>query len=193
MFNVMLDELPDSFEGYQIDPSFRIGIQIHQVMEDRDLTNQEKYITSLGLLFPGIFPETVEDQERAIEWFLSEWNHDKSKKSKDTTKVLDYDVDQWRIYSAFKSQYGIDLNTENMHFWVFMGLLTTLDECAFTRVVDIRLKKITPKMGKEEKAATLKAKSIYGLEQPKEIASEDEKQKQQEAIEVFEKMRKAKS
>lgn len=193
MFNVMLDELPDSFEGYQIDPSFRIGIQIHQVMEDRDLTNQEKYITSLGLLFPGIFPETVEDQERAIEWFLSEWNHDKSKKSKDTTKVLDYDVDQWRIYSAFKSQYGIDLNTANMHFWVFMGLLTTLDECAFTKVVDIRLKKITSKMGKEEKAAISKAKSIYGLEQPKEIASEEEKQKQQEAIEVFEKMRKAKS
>ena len=92
------------------------------------------------------------------------------------------------MYAAFKSQYGIDLNKDDMHYWQFMGLLTTLDDCAFTRVVDIRMKKITSKMPKEEKAATLRAKKIYGLDQRQE--TEEQKQKQQEAIEIFEKMRK---
>ena len=192
MFNVMLDELPDMWEGYPIDADFRIGIQICQIMEDGDLSDSEKWIRSAELLFRGIYPD-IQYYEEAVMWFVSGWNHDNSKKSKDRTRVLDYDIDQWRLYSAFKAQYGIDLNTVNMHYWQFMGLLTTLNECSFTKVVDLRMKKINSKMSKEEKANLKKAKEIYALDQPKEQISEEDKQKKQEAIEQFEKIRKAKS
>lgn len=192
MFNVMLDELPDMWEGYPIDADFRIGIQICQIMEDGDLSDSEKWIRSAELLFRGIYPD-IQYYGEAVMWFVSGWNHDNSKKSKDRTRVLDYDIDQWRLYSAFKAQYGIDLNTVNMHYWQFMGLLTTLNECSFTKVVDLRMKKINSKMSKEEKANLKKAKEIYALDQPKEQISEEDKQKKQEAIEQFEKIRKAKS
>ena len=175
MFNVMLDELPDMWEGFPIDTDFRIGVQISQIMEDKDLSDNEKWSTD------------------AIMWFLQEWNHDNNKKSKDRTRVLDYDIDQWRLYSAFKAQYGIDLNTVNMHYWQFMGMLTTLNECAFTRVVDVRLKKLRSNMTKEGKQILKDQKTIYGLEQPENPLSEEEKAKKQEAIELFEKMRKAQS
>lgn len=192
MFNVILDEFPDSWEGYQINSDFRIGIQIYQVLEDKNFTDTEKHYEVLDLLFPGICPEGT-DLEKAIMWFMGGWKSDKPSKSKDRTRVIDYDVDQWRIYSAFKEQYGIDLNTENMHYWKFMGLLTNLNDCAFTKVVDLRMKKINSKMSKEEKDNLKKAKEIYALEQPEEQISEDEKQRKQEAVEQFEKMRKAKS
>ena len=80
-----------------------------------------------------------------------------------------------------------------MHYWQFMGMLTTLNECAFTRVVDVRLKKLRSNMTKEEKQILKDQKTIYGLEQPENPLSEEEKAKKQEAIELFEKMRKAQS
>lgn len=99
-----------------------------------------------------------------IQWFLGGWYTDNSEKSeKDSTPVMDWDMDQWRIYSAFRKQYGIDLNTMKMHFWVFMGLLTTLDECAFTRVADIRGKIVTGKMSADEKEFYRKAKRRYAI------------------------------
>ena len=97
-------------------------------------------------------------------WFLTDWNHDKNKTG-DKEKVTDYDIDQWRIYSAFRKHYGINLNTDKLHFWEFMGLLSTLPECAYTRVIDIRAKKITSKMGKDEKKAYTELKKVYALEQ----------------------------
>lgn len=195
MFNVMLDPLPSDWNGYQIDSDFRSGIQICMVLEDQSLSDMEKLAASAELLFPLIQPE-IQDIQETVEWFLSGWNLDniqKSNKSNDTVRILDFNIDQWRIYSAFKHQYGIDLNTVELHYWQFMGLLTTLEECAFTRVIDIRQKKTKNKMSKEEKEAILKAKKIYSLGEQKENLSEEEKEKKQEAMEIFEKMRKAKS
>ena len=57
MFNVMLDELPDMWEGFPIDTDFRIGVQISQIMEDKDLSDNEKWDTSAELLFRGIRPD----------------------------------------------------------------------------------------------------------------------------------------
>lgn len=195
MFNVMLDPLPSDWNGYQIDSDFRTGIQICMALEDQSLSDMEKLAASAELLFPLIQPE-IKDIQEAVEWFLSGWNLDniqKSNKSNDTVRILDFNIDQWRIYSAFKHQYGIDLHTAELHYWQFMGLLTTLEECAFTRVIDIRQKKTKNKMSKEEKEAILKAKKIYSLGKQKENLSEEEKEKKQEAMEIFEKMRKAKS
>lgn len=188
----MLDPVPESWEGFPIETDFRIGIQICQIIEDRELSVAERYLKISELFFPGICPDTSE-QEEAIKWFLTGWNHDRTRKSRDTARVLDYDIDQWRIYSAFRNQYGIDLNTTDLHYWQFMGLLTTLDECAFTRVIDIRMKKVKPKMPKEEKEAIAKAKDIYGLEQREEQISDADREKKQEAIRLFEEMRKARS
>lgn len=188
MFNVMLDEFPDMWNGYPIDPDFRIGIQITQVMEDKDLSDAEKWNCAAELLFRGVRPDP-QYYGKAILWFLQEWNHDNNKKLKNRTRVMDYDIDQWRLYSAFKAQYGIDLNTVNMHYWQFMGMLTTLNDCAFTRVVDVRLKKIKPDMKKEEKQSIAEAKNIYGLEQREEVMTAEERQRCEAAQELFDKMR----
>lgn len=193
MYNVMLDPLPREWNGYIIDSDFRTGIQIHQVLEDGSLSKSEKFLHASRLLFPGVAPSPDEQME-AIGWYMSDWNHDRHKKAKETAKVLDYDIDQWRIYSAFLTQYGINLNTvEFLHFWEFMGLLTTLDECAFTRVIDIRLKKKNKSTSKEEAKALEEAKAIYALDQPVEEETADQKMQREEAVKRFEELRKAKS
>lgn len=220
MFNVLLDKLPTEYKGFPIDSDFQIGIQIMQALEDGELTEQEGQSVALSLLFlaedENRDPLPLPDAETAIEglmWFLTGWNHDHNSKG-DKTRVTDFDIDQWRIYSAFRQHYGINLNDlgvrcvgykvieeeieekvekkivpiyeENkMHFWEFMGLLITLPECAYTRVIDIRAKKITSKMGKDERKAYTELKKAYALDQPKEMEYTDS---QKQAIDDYDRM-----
>ena len=161
------------------------------LLDNEELSQQEQIGTALSLLFPTEDEEDdplpIPDAQTAVEglvWFLTDWNHDHNSKG-NKTRVTDYDIDQWRIYSAFRQHYGINLNTEKLHFWEFMGLLTTLPECAYTRVIDIRAKKITSKMGKDERKAYTELKKVYALDQPKEVEYTDS---QKEAIDDFDRM-----
>ena len=190
MFNVLLDPLPTEYKGFPIDTDFGIGIQIMQVLENEDLSQQERTGKALSLLFitedEEGNPLAIPDINTALEgmkWFLTDWHHDKPNE-KDKAKVTDYDIDQWRIYSAFRQHYGINLQTDSLHFWEFMALLTTLPECAYTRVIDIRSRKINPKMGAEEKKALKEAKKIYALDVIEEDLTDEEK----ESVDAFMKL-----
>lgn len=167
MFNVLLDELPEEWNGYPIDTDFQTGIQISQCLADSELSETERFYTAVDLLFPGDQPSNKEAAV-ALEWFLNEFHHDNNTGGKSKGPVMDFDIDQWRIYAAFRNQYGIDLNTAKMHWFVFMGLLSNLNECAFTHVMDIRQKKITSKMSPEEKKAIAEAKKVFSIKPPKE-------------------------
>ena len=189
MFNVLLDPLPTEYRGFPIDSDFQIGIQIMQALEDGELS--EGQAVALSLLFLQEDAQgnqlPLPDAETALEglvWFLTDWNHDHNSKV-DKTRITDFDIDQWRIYSAFKQHYGINLNIDKLHFWEFMGLLTTLPECAYTRVIDIRAKKITSKMGTDEKKAYTELKKVYALDQPNEVEYTDN---QKAAIDEFDRM-----
>lgn len=191
MFNVLLDPLPTEYRGFPIDSDFQIGIQIMQALEDGELSRQEGQAVALSLLFLQEDAQgnqlLLPDAETALEglvWFLTDWNHDHNSKV-DKTRITDFDIDQWRIYSAFKQHYGINLNIDKLHFWEFMGLLTTLPECAYTRVIDIRAKKITSKMGTDEKKAYTELKKVYALDQPNEVEYTDN---QKAAIDEFDRM-----
>ena len=195
MFNVLLDPLPEEWKGFQIDSDFQIGIMISQCVKDQTLNNAEKLNIAAGLLFGENRPSNYKDIADAIQWFLNGWNQDNlsarsSAKKKTESESIDFDTDQWRIYAAFKSQYGIDLNKEKMHFWAYMGLLSGLEECAFTRVISIREKKIDSKMSKEEKSFLKKAKEVFRIRKEVDVDETEEEQKErQTAIEEFNRLR----
>ena len=194
MFNVMLDRLPTEYKGYPINSDFRIGIQMFQALNDVELSDMEQVYKAYELLFMDEDEETgepipfkdesgaelplpdIQTAQDGIQWFLSDWYTDNPvKSSREEKKDMDYDVDQWRIFSAFLTQFGYNLNTIDMHFWVFMGLLSTLEECAFTRIVDIRTKPIDPKMAPSDKAELKKVKEHYALEEVEEQMTPQEK------------------
>lgn len=181
MFNVLLDILPESYEGYGIDTDFETGIQITQALEDKELTEQERMYVAFGLLYKDI-PENFDTAYNGLKWFLSSWNNDNHTSGNSEVTVMDFDVDQWRIYAAFRSQYNINLNSEKMHFWEFMALLANLGECSFTKVIEIRGKKITAKMSAQEKKDINKAKRIYAIKSKK---SEEYSEAEQERINTF--------
>ncbi len=187
MWNILLDKLPEEYEGYPINSDFRIGIQIFQAMTDSGLSDYEKLNIAADLLYSvdenqEIYPD-AQTAQRGIIWFLTEWQTDKLSKAKENEKKdMDYDIDQWRIYSAFLTQFDIDLNKSDMHFWVFMGLLSNLEECAFTRIVDVRTKKIDPKMSQIEKKTLREVKERYSLDEVEEVDLSPEEKK---SLDIF--------
>lgn len=182
MFNVLLDPLPEEWNGYRIDADFQIGIQISQCLMDKTLSDTEKFFVAVDLLFPGERPNNQEAAE-AVIWFLNEYDHDNHpKRKKSEVIVMDFDIDQWRIYSAFLSQYHIDLNTVRMHWFTFMGLLSNLSECAFTHVMGVRQKKITAKMSAEERRAIKEEQKVFAIVPPRE---EHLSAKEQERVRDF--------
>ena len=179
MINVLLDPLPDEWNGYKVNTSFRIGIQVFLMQYNKDLNAYEKSDALIWLLFDDREHPEGEELQECVEWFLNGWFHDKPGSSKDKRRLVDYDVDQWRIYADFRQIYGIDLSLDEMHWWTFCGLLWNLPykQSSFQQVIEIRRKEITSKMGKEEKKAVQEAHQIYALDQPeiKKEYTEDEK------------------
>lgn len=179
MNNVLLDPLPNEWESpsgeiYELDTDFRIGIQICLIQDDPELNAHERSAKILDLLFVDRIPCDQEELSDCIQYFVSGWNHDKPSRKAEHKRLMDFDVDQWRIYSAFLQYYRIDLNdVDYMHWWVFMGMLSCLPECAYTKVIDIRNRKINSKMDKETKKALEEAKEVYTLE---EVMSPEEKE-----------------
>lgn len=167
MWNVLLDPFPEEWNGYPIDSDYQTGIQISQCLGDESLSETERFYTAVGLLFPDIIPGNKEAAE-ALTWFLKEYNHDNDTGEKSKVTIMDFDVDQWRIYAAFLNQYRIDLNTAKLHWFAFMGLLMNLNECTFNNVMNIRQKKITSKMSAEEKQALIRMKKIFEIKPPED-------------------------
>ena len=185
-FNILLDPLPEEWKGKPIDSDFQIGIQIIWVMEDKKLSGMERWQQAGRLLFPEEMPETLEEVAEAVNWFMHGWQTDHYTGRSDGAKTLDFQMDQWRIWTAFLQQYRINLNTDKVHFWEFMGLLNNLNECTLNTVEEIRAKKLTGSMSKEERKYYTDAKKVYAIkdEKPKEYTEEE-----QEAIDEFDRMR----
>lgn len=190
MWNVLLDPLPEDWNGYPIDTDFQTGIQISQCLEDDALSTREQIITALTLLFPDKNNRpNFEDAQEALNWYMTDFNHDNYQRQKSNKKAMDFDVDQWRIYAAFLRQYNIDLNTTKMHWFVFMGLLGNLEECSYSRVIDIRLKEVNSKMTSEERKYYTQAKRVYEIGTKEQPLTEEEKALDVEALEEFNRLR----
>lgn len=189
--NVLYDELPESWNGYQINWWFQIGIQIYLASEDCELTDQEKTEIIVDLLFPEEIP-SAEEIDECINWFLNGWSHDRTLRKKQKKKLIDFNKDQWRIYADFRQVYGINLNeAEDLHWWEFMGMLWNMPykQSTFLQVIEIRKKRIKAKMFKEEREAIKEAQYIYGLEDRKEQQTKNYSKEETQKIDTVDLLR----
>ena len=179
MFNILLDALPEDYEGYPINTAFQTVILISMCLSDEELSEHERILTALTLLYGDSIPpmETALD---GLKWFMSETNHDNYEGVKsDNIIIMDYDVDQYRIYAAFRNQYHIDLNTADMHWFEFKGLLDNIRECSLTDVMQLRQTKIPSHFSAKERRELEAKQKIFrlGKKNVDEEYSESEKQR----------------
>lgn len=208
MNNILLDELPTSFNGYEVNTWFQIGIQASLVYADEELDESSRSKILLELLFSEEdgslreFPREPEEMQELLAWYMNGWYHDNKPDKQDPRKrIMDYDIDQWRIYADFLQIYHIDLNQSDMHWWMFQGLLWNMprEQSSFMQVLEIRQKKPRPKATADEKKAISTGHKIYDLkplkkaltaEEEKEIDAYDEMMKKIRAQKALEELKK---
>ena len=168
MYNLLLDRLPKiTPNGLRIRTDFRESIKFELLMQDNRLTEKEKIQLALNLYYDNI--ENVETALNDMIWFYTgEQNKEQNSNNKEesnTKQIYSYEFDDKYIYSAFKEQYNIDLNSiKYLHWWKFKALMSCLNEdTQFVKIMGYRALDLSKIKDKEEKARYKKLKKLYAL------------------------------
>lgn len=165
--NILIDRLPTEVEGLELNTDFRTSILFELLMQDKDISNEDKVALSINLYFNRQPKSTkeIEKMTKAIIWFYSCGNKKKElkdneeeivKKERKRKQIYSFEQDDFLIYSAFMEQYHIDLNEANLHWWKFKAMFDGLnDNILFSKVMGYRsidLSKIEDKKQREHYA-----------------------------------------
>lgn len=185
--NLLVDALPEtvtvSHTEYKCRSDFRTCIRIMLAFEDNALTNQEKQI----IMLRNLYIEMPLDMQEAItraNWFL---NGGKENSDDDPgPRVFSFAKDAGLIYAAFRQTHGIDLTTDNLHWWQFLALFMDLgSDTTFCNLVALRKRIKTGKATKEERQASREMGEMFELEEIDDRTLE-EKEAERRFIELLE-------
>lgn len=166
--NILIDKLPTKIEGLELNTDFRTSILFELLMQDKDISNEDKVALAINLYFnrqPKNYQE-MKKMTKIILWFYSCGNKKRElkknnneiveKKRKKRKQIYSFEQDDFLIYSAFMEQYHIDLNEAKLHWWKFKSMFDGLnDEILFSKVMGYRsidLSKIQDKKQREHYA-----------------------------------------
>ena len=170
--NILIDLLPSSVKidgtEYEINSDFRTSVLFSLLMEDDNLNEEEKVLQALNLYYP-VVPNNLEEAIEQIKWFYSCGKLDNpignKKVRASSKKVFDFEVDANYIYSAFMSQYNIDLqDIEELHWWKFKALLEGLKEDnKLSKIIEYRSVDLSKIKDKEQRKFYKDMQKQYSL------------------------------
>ena len=170
--NILIDLLPSSVKidstEYEINSDFRTSVLFSLLMEDDNLNEEEKVLQALNLYYP-VVPDNSEKAIEKIKWFYSCGKLDNpignKKVRASSKKVFDFEVDANYIYSAFMSQYNIDLqDIEELHWWKFKALLEGLKEDnKLSKIIEYRSVDLSKIKDKEQRKFYKDMQKQYSL------------------------------
>ena len=171
--NILTDDLPVSVviddKVYALNTDYRTGLTIMEAFEDQGLTDQEKALVMLELLYPEV-PRNIGEAQRKALWFLNcgepaiaSDNHQPEERRYSFTQDARY------IYTAILQTHGIDLErTEYLHWWKFQYLFLDLrEDCFFSRLIYYRTQRAKGKLTKDEIEYCNKIRDILDLPEDK--------------------------
>lgn len=172
--NMLIDYLPETVEiegkVYPIETNFRIFILFEMMMQEPELSDTEKAMRGLELVYPKV-PDNLTAAVDGLLWFYScgkRWREKKAESTEESSglqMVYSFEYDDDYIYSAFLTQYHIDLqDVEYLHWWKFKALLRTLSsDLEFSKIMEYRSIDISSGMTKEQRDFYRRKKELYAL------------------------------
>lgn len=186
--NILIDILPRYVEidkkKYEINSDFRTSILFELMVEDKEVSDEEKIYNTLELYYKEIPENITEAIEKAL-WFykggkedVTEKSNNKRVKSKSSSNIkaysFEYDADY--IYSAFLSQYSIDLQDIGyLHWWKFKAMFKSLKEDnEIVKIMGYRSMDLNKIEDKSQRKFYKEMKELYKL--PEKVSKKDDKE-----------------
>lgn len=177
--NMLMNPLPTTVEidgdYYAINSDFRITIAFELLMQDPDVEDAQKARKALELYYP-IIPADLDSAVDQIMWFYQggkRYRQEQAKRTglidpEDRQRIYSYEYDDDYIYSAFLSQYHIDLQKVTyMHWWKFRAMFHSLrSDMKISEIMGYRSMEINGEMTAEQRNYYQKMKDLYVLPMP---------------------------
>lgn len=163
--NILYEALPNAIEidgqEYEINSDFRSCLKIITAFEDGELTDVEKQMILIKILYKEV-PVSL---EQAILKGIKFLNGGKDEaKEESGPRLYSFEQDASYIMAAFKQTHNIDLDTADLHWWKFMALFMDLGpDTTFSNLVSLRKRIKTGKATKEERQAAREIWDIFNI------------------------------
>lgn len=129
MFNILTEKLPEYIvvngEKCHIKTGFRNWIVYEIIVGNPNLTDEQKIALVLPLCLKKL-PSSIETAVKACNEFYCGSREKKMEQVENQSPLYSFLFDAELIYAAFMSQYGIDLNKADMHWFKFRALFKGL-------------------------------------------------------------------
>ncbi len=187
MIGALPEELTVGVVDYPIRTDYRNILQVFEAFQDPELTQEEKWIVAIYLLFENF--SCADDAMRAaqdgfdlgeamkqIAWFISAGQPEKQVLEQPT---YNWTQDEQMIFSAVNKVAGRETRElDYLHWWTFLGYFNEVGEGAFSFIVGIRHKlNKGKKLEKHEKEFLSHNKELVLMKKP----MTKEEQEQEEA------------
>lgn len=154
---------------YKINSDYRTSIIFANYIQEHEELSEEDIIYILNLFYP-VIPQDIEQAINYIFWFYRCGEEEKTNNSTSTgnnKRIFDYKEDARYIYSAFLSQYRIDLQEiEYLHWWKFKALFEALDDNnEIIKIMKYRSMDLSKIKDKEQRNFYKKMQETYKLKE----------------------------
>lgn len=176
--SLLIDGAPTTVDidgtSYCINTDFRVAILFEQLMQEPNLSNEQKISQALTLYFPKI-PHNISFAIDKLVWFYRCGKETHAQRgTTSAAPVYNLEQDGEYIYAAFLKDYGIDLEAQALHWWKFEALISSLSsDNLFCKIIEWRSAD-TKKLKGEQRAFYLKMKRLYALKHPQINSSADD-------------------
>lgn len=157
---------------YEINTDFKVAIKCNEIAEDTSISDTERALAIIYLLFgeKGLRSNDKEQLLEKAKYYLSCGQEiEKTNEEPDMDYIEDYSY----IKTSFRSDYGIKLDEENIHWWEFNELMNGLsnselgDCCVLNRIRNLRNLDLKEISDKKERDKLAKAKEQVALKRNK--------------------------
>ena len=151
----------------KINTDYRVALKCQEIATDDSINDIERAMAIIFLLYGK---EALNDEMHYQEYLEKAAKYlgcGKVAKVEEKEPIFDYKQDWGYIKASFMSDYGIDLDKAQIHWWTFFDYLTGLTKHSkLVEVMRIRSEPLNDKKGKAREE-WIKAKEAVALEQKK--------------------------
>lgn len=148
-------------EKYEIDTDYRVAIKCDKIINDGSISDYDRGILITGLLFGEDSPYCEEALDKA-EIYLSGGTGKGE-------RVIDFEQHWNLIYSAFQSQYNINLHEVNLHYQEFQMLLQGLKDQVLTDVIEILTYDMSTVKDPKQRRKILEAQKQFKIKESRKV------------------------
>lgn len=137
---------------YKINTDFRLALKCDEIIRDDAIGDYEKMLAIIYILLGEEGLDDIDYHPQIFNLLVKylKCGKESEETEEETEPSMDFEQDQGYIKASFMSDYRIDLDRENMHWWAFYDRLQGLTEnSVLNRVRSIREESLSDKKGKE--------------------------------------------